>query len=166
MPIEAARIDPAAFQRLFRHHAGGVVVVTLDAGAGPTGFTVTSLSSVSLHPPLVSFAVDQSSSSWPHLSAAETIVVNFLGNDQQDLARRFATSGIDRFAPPVAWTRRSSGEPVLQHARRWLRARVSNLYPAGDHRLVVAEIIEVTIVGHDALVYHGGTFHPIGAVDG
>lgn len=165
MPVEATRIDPPTFQRLFRHHAGGVVVVTLDSGSGPVGFTATSLSSVSLDPPLLSFAIDRASSSWPHLRAAETIVVNFLGHDQQDLARRFATSGIDRFAQPLAWTRRPSGEPVLEHARRWLHARVRDRYPAGDHHLVVAEVLEVQIDGDDALVYHGGTFRPVGASD-
>jgi flavin reductase (DIM6/NTAB) family NADH-FMN oxidoreductase RutF len=166
MPVEATQVDPVTFQRLFRHHPGGVVVVTLDAGSGPIGFTATSLSSVSRNPPLVSFAIDQSSSSWPHLSAANTLVVNFLGHDQRELARRFATSGIDRFGHPVAWSLRPGGEPVLDDARRWLHARVRNLYPAGDHHLVVAEILEVAIAGEDSLVYHGGEFHPIGASDG
>jgi flavin reductase (DIM6/NTAB) family NADH-FMN oxidoreductase RutF len=133
MPLEASLIDPTRFRELFGRHAGGVVVITLDAGAGPAGFTATSLSSVSLHPPLVAFAVSGTSSSWPHLRTAGTIVVNFLGHDHDDLARRFATSGVDRFAAPLEWRRLDGGEPVLGAARRWLRGSVRDRIPVGDH---------------------------------
>jgi hypothetical protein len=31
MPVQAPPVDPANFRELFRHHAGGVVVIGLDA---------------------------------------------------------------------------------------------------------------------------------------
>lgn len=160
-------VDPDAFRATFRHHAGGVVVITLDAGSGPAGFTATSLTSVSAAPPLVSFAIGHNTSSWPHLLGARSVVVNFLSHDQQEIATIFATSDIDRFAPPVKWGRLDSGEPVLTHSRRWLRCRISRRVPVGDHDLVIGEITEIggaATVQPSALVYHGGRFHPVGHV--
>ena len=83
-------LEPTQFRNVFRRHPAGVVVITLDAGHGPIGFTATSLSSLSLEPPLVSFGIDVGTSSWPHLSRASSAVVTFLGGHQEDVARTFA----------------------------------------------------------------------------
>ena len=157
-------VDAASFRALFSRHPGGVVVVTLDSGNGPVGFTATSLTSVSLDPPLATFAIDSNSSSWPHLRQATSLVVNFLQAQQQHLARQFATSGIDRFAG-LAWHRLTSGEPVPDASQRWLRGRLVELHPVGDHHLAVVQIVEVHVPdeAQSALVYHGGSYHDIRA---
>src|SRR5690349_18229045 len=102
MPVDAPStlLDHDRFRALFRHHPAGVAIVTLAAGAGPAGFTATSFTSVSAQPPLATVAIDRGSTSWPHLQNARSLVVNLLGPDGGELARRFATSGIDRFAGP------------------------------------------------------------------
>jgi flavin reductase (DIM6/NTAB) family NADH-FMN oxidoreductase RutF len=170
MPIAMqGAVDGETFRNLFRGHAGGVVVITLDDGTGPAGFTATSLISLSLQPPMVSFAVSRHSSCWPRLRTARSVVVNFLTHDQDDLARTFAAPGIDRFAAPLAWRRLGTGEPVLSQARRWLRGNVRRRIPVGDHDLIVAEITDVYVdsVGdrgpsRSALVYHNGDYHSVG----
>jgi flavin reductase (DIM6/NTAB) family NADH-FMN oxidoreductase RutF len=166
MSASVLPIDAAVFRKLFRQHAGGVVVVSFDAGTGPTGFTATSLTSVSLDPPMATIAISNTSSSWPALRNATSVVVNFLDHDQRVLADRFATSGIDRFAPPTRWHRLETGEPVLDAARRWLRAAVHNRIAVGDHHVVVLELRQVEAADEtgSALVYHGGNYHPIGHV--
>ena len=53
-------MDPLVFRRVMGRFATGVTVVTgLDSDGDPFGFTANSLSSVSLHPPLVSVCVDR-----------------------------------------------------------------------------------------------------------
>ena len=161
VPVDV-RVDRADFRAFFRQHPAGVAVITLnsaDAGAGPVGFTATSFTSVSADPPLATVALDRGSTSWPHLHAARTVVVNLLGADGPELARRFATSGIDRFAAPTRWRRLPTGEPVLDEAAHWLRASVAELVPVGDHELAVL-LIEQIQVGPEApgLVYHDGGF--------
>jgi flavin reductase (DIM6/NTAB) family NADH-FMN oxidoreductase RutF len=164
MSVDAIALDPARFRELFRRHAAGVVVITLDAGAGPAGFTATSFASVSLHPPLAVFAISTTASTWPQVRSASSVVVNLLGSDGADTAIRFATSGIDRFAEPTRWRRLPTGEPVLDEAAHWLRARVTELIPVGDHVLAVVAVDEIS-VGPDvpALAYHRGAYHPVGS---
>src|SRR3954471_15497917 len=103
-------VDAGRFRRVLGRHAAGVVVVT---GPGPTGLTATSLTSVSLDPPLVSFCVDRSSTTWPDLRTAEVFAVNVLGGDQAAIATRFARRGVDRFGPPTRWRPGPYGVPIL-----------------------------------------------------
>jgi flavin reductase (DIM6/NTAB) family NADH-FMN oxidoreductase RutF len=152
-------VDADVYRSVFRRHAAGVVVITADAGHGPVGFTATSLVSVSLLPPLVSFAIATSASSWPAVSTANSLVINFLSADQHAIAGRFATSGIDRFADPTHWSRLASGEPVLDDAPSYLRAQVEHRFAVGDHCLVVARLATYTERReHEPLLYHDGRY--------
>jgi flavin reductase (DIM6/NTAB) family NADH-FMN oxidoreductase RutF len=155
--------DPDSYKQAFRRYPAGVVVITLDSGVGPVGFTATSLTSLSLDPPLVSFGISSNASTWAHLRQASTAVVNFLGAHQEQVARRFATSGIDRFAEPTRWQRLATGEPVLDDVPGWLRTRVESLIPAGDHRIVVAHVVTATLSArHPPLIYHDGHYASVG----
>lgn len=159
--LNGSELLPDLFRSVFRRYAAGVVVVTADAGFGPAGFTATSLASVSLDPPLVSFALSTNASSWRTIGVAESVVVNFLDAEQHTLARTFATSGIDRFAPPTRWSRLAGGEPVLDDAAGILRGRVEHRFPVGDHHLVVARIVDGASRQHRPLVYHAGSYRTV-----
>ncbi|SEG95837.1 NADH-FMN oxidoreductase RutF, flavin reductase (DIM6/NTAB) family [Actinacidiphila yanglinensis] len=158
----ASGIAPERFKQVFRNHPAGVVVVTVDGGSGPAGFTATSLTSLSLDPPLVSFGIGRTTSSWPHVERAETAVVNFLGAEQEAVARRFATSGIDRFAAPTRWRRLERGEPVLEGVAGWLRVGIEQVVPAGDHRIVIARVEESWLDDdRRPLLFHAGGYHAL-----
>ncbi|ADB29312.1 flavin reductase domain protein FMN-binding protein [Kribbella flavida DSM 17836] len=156
---EERPVDTDLFRSVFRRHAAGVVVITADAGHGPAGFTATSLVSVSSLPPLVSFSIATSASSWPTVQAARSLVVNFLDAGQRDLAGRFATSGIDRFAEPTRWSRLRTGEPVLDDAPSYLRALVEHRFAVGANHIVVARLaVHAERRIHDPLLYHDGQY--------
>jgi flavin reductase (DIM6/NTAB) family NADH-FMN oxidoreductase RutF len=148
---------------VLRRHAAGVVIVTAP-GAVPAGFTATSFTSVSLNPPLVLFCVDRSSSCWAAVTAAEHVGVHLLGAGQEPLARRFATSGVDRFAPPTRWGAGRLGIPVLDGVTAVLACRVQARMPAGDHTVVLAGPVagEYDERAAAALVYHMGRYLPTG----
>ena len=158
-----AVLPVADFKQAFRRHAAGVVVITADAERGPVGFTATSLTSLSLDPPLLSFGIAHTSSSWPHLRTARTVVVNFLTSHQEEVARTFATSGIDRFAGGH-WHRLPGGDPVITGSN-WLRAETHRLIEVGDHSLVVARVVDSHVADSSPpLLHHDGTYHTIGQV--
>ncbi|MFD0041995.1 flavin reductase family protein [Streptomyces anulatus] len=162
VPSYAPVYAPDRFKQVFRRYPAGVVVVTADSGRGPVGFTATSLTSLSLDPPLVSYGIGVAASSWPHVEAAASSVVNFLGADQEPLARTFATSGIDRFAAPTAWRRLPEGEPVLDGVAGWLRLETERIVPAGDHRIVIARVTESWLdEGRAPLLFHDGAYHSL-----
>jgi flavin reductase (DIM6/NTAB) family NADH-FMN oxidoreductase RutF len=145
-------------RRLLRRHAATVTVITIATHDRPVGFTATSFTSVSLHPPLVSFCVDRSRSSWPAVRAAEHVMVHLLGAGQAELARTFATSGIDRFTAPVSWRPGPYGLPVLDGALAWLLCRVVRRIAAGDHAIVLAEPLLAEYAEGTPLLYHNGGY--------
>ena len=61
-------VSPTTFKSLFRQHPAGVAVVTLTHEGTRYGFTATSVISVSADPPILTFSIDSSSSSWPALA--------------------------------------------------------------------------------------------------
>lgn len=132
---EAAGISPEHFKSVFRHHPGGVAVITLRTAQGPVGFTATSVISVSADPPVLAFSLAATSSSRAAVESAESVVVNFLGPDQEGVATQFARSGIDRFKD-ISWCPLPTGEPVLRGTAAWIRAEVDNRIPVGDSLLV------------------------------
>ncbi len=154
-------VEPDLFRSLLRHQASTVTVVTAP-GRPPAGFTATSFTSVSLRPPLVSFCLDRGSSSWPAVAAAGYLAVHLLAEGQQELARTFATSGIDRFAAPTAWRSGPHDVPVLDGALAVLICQVVRRVDAGDHTVVLA----APLLGHHLaegtpLLYHQGRYtHP------
>jgi flavin reductase (DIM6/NTAB) family NADH-FMN oxidoreductase RutF len=154
------------FRSVLRHQAASVVVVTAAAHP-PVGFTATSFTSVSLRPPLVSFCVDLGSSSWPTVQRAGYVGVHLLGEGQEETARRFATSGADRFAEPTAWRPGPYGVPLLDGTPAWLIGRVEDRMLAGDHAIVVVSpVFGDQVAGpRRPLVYHMGHYlsvtHPL-----
>ncbi|MEU4390808.1 flavin reductase family protein [Kribbella sp. NPDC023855] len=158
-PTVERAVDADIFRSVFRRYAAGVVVITADAGNGPVGFTATSLVSVSLLPPLVSFSIGTTASSWPTVHKATSVVINFLDAGQHEIAGRFATSGVDRFAAPTRWSRLRTGEPVLDDAPSYLRALVEHRFAVADHHIVVARLAtHAERREHEPLLYHDGRY--------
>ncbi|SEC43540.1 NADH-FMN oxidoreductase RutF, flavin reductase (DIM6/NTAB) family [Streptomyces sp. 2231.1] len=152
--------SPDLLRSTFRRHAAGVAVITASGAAGPVGFTATSLTSVSAEPPLVSFGIGTGASSWPAVAASEHVGVHILGEHQSELAATFARSGADRFGAPTAWREGPEGVPVLDDVLAWLVCRIVARVPAGDHRIVLAEVLGGDPSGAGRpLLYHHGRFN-------
>ncbi|WP_432169791.1 flavin reductase family protein [Streptomyces sp. 1222.5] len=152
--------SPDLLRSTFRRHAAGVAVITASGAAGPVGFTATSLTSVSAEPPLVSFGIGTGASSWPAVATSEHVGIHILGEHQSELAATFARSGADRFGAPTAWREGPEGVPVLDDVLAWLVCRIVARVPAGDHRIVLAEVLGGDPSGAGRpLLYHHGRFN-------
>jgi flavin reductase (DIM6/NTAB) family NADH-FMN oxidoreductase RutF len=154
-----ANDEPGAdlLRRFFRRYSASAAVVTA-MGERPVGFTATSLTSVSLHPPMLSIAVAPESSCWPTLSAATHFGVHLLAADQEPIAERFARRGIDRFAAPTRWRAGPFEVPLLHGVLAWTVCRVAAQVPAGDHIIVLGEPLAVDHREGDPLVHHDGSY--------
>ncbi|MFG2793362.1 flavin reductase family protein [Streptomyces sp. NPDC048419] len=144
---------------VFRQHAAGVAVITAQ-GDEPVGFTATSLNSVSLDPPMISFGIATSNACWPVIAEAHYVGVHLLADHQRQLGATFARSGADRFAPPTIWRHGPGDVPLLDGVLARLVCRVVALVPVAGHRIVVAEVLDSDLGDHGGpLVYQAGQFH-------
>jgi flavin reductase (DIM6/NTAB) family NADH-FMN oxidoreductase RutF len=154
----ARPFDSAKFRQVLGHFTTGVTVVTAAGADGPVGLAVGSFSSVSLEPPLVAFFADRGSQSWPRIEATGAFCVNILGQHQEDVCRRFASKGDDKFAG-VGWKPAGSGSPVLDGVIAWIDCDIESVTDAGDHVCVMGAVRDLD-VGHDGppLVFFRGGY--------
>ncbi|MFE6399001.1 flavin reductase family protein [Streptomyces alboflavus] len=191
---ERAPVDSAEFRRVLGHFATGVTVVTAPATPvgsamatvateapsapstpsapqapptpqGPAGFACQSFASLSLDPPLVSFMVARTSTTWPRIARAGVFCVNILGAGQGDLCRAFAVSGADKFAGVEYDAAPVTGSPRLTGAPAWIDCVVHAVHTGGDHLIVVGRVEALgtggcgdTEGGAAPLLFHRGSF--------
>ncbi|MFJ3574561.1 flavin reductase family protein [Streptomyces rubiginosohelvolus] len=156
---ERLPIAPAEFRRVLGHFASGVTVVTARDADGPTGFACQSFASLSLDPPLVSFMVARTSTTWPRIARAGVFCVNVLGAEQSALCRGFAVSGADKFAGVAYGDAPATGSPLLDSVPAWIDCRVHAVHTGGDHLIVVGrvEALGAEEAG-EPLLFHRGAF--------
>jgi flavin reductase (DIM6/NTAB) family NADH-FMN oxidoreductase RutF len=154
---------PDPFRAAMRHHAKGVVVITAGTDK-PIGFCATSLASVSLEPPIVSFTAGLRSSSWRTLETARHVMVHLLADSQADLASLFGRTDAGKFGPETRWHRDALGLPVLDDALAWLLIAVHSHFPVGDHAVVIGQVIASRYAADGRpLIPHNGEFVPLTA---
>jgi flavin reductase (DIM6/NTAB) family NADH-FMN oxidoreductase RutF len=133
--------DPRAFRHALGRFATGVTVITTrDETGRPVGLTANSFSAVSLDPPLVAWSLGLRSGSLPVFLAALGFAINVLGEEQEELSRRFASPLADRFAG-VAWRDGIGGAPVLGGCLAVFECRTARRIEAGDHWLFLGEVL-------------------------
>ncbi len=168
IPLSAGEVTPDEFKAVFRHHPGGVSLITADAGEGPVALTVSSVFSVSVTPPILVFSVSESSSSTPTIRKTDTVVVHLLNAGEINLAKLGATSGIDRFADTSLWSRLESGEPYFPAAHAWIRGRIVNRMEVGGSTVIAVQALQTSGQKGAAenptnpLVYYNRTWHQLG----
>ncbi|WP_316524180.1 flavin reductase family protein [Kitasatospora brasiliensis] len=147
--------------------AAHVTVVTLqDAVGRPYGFTASSVVSASLDPPLLLLGVSRGSSCIEAISEASEFTVNLLGEGDREVARRFATSGIDRFAHGDCAPWPGHGAPYLPAAMLSARCVKREVIQVGDHDLLVAGLLEVrTGAPTRPLIWFRRDFHTAASAD-
>lgn len=143
-PDERAPVEQAEFRNVLGHFASGVTVITAPDedgdGAGPAGFACQSFSSLSLDPPLVTFLVARTSTTWPRIGRAGVFCANILAAGQGDLCRAFAVSGADKFAG-VEWDPAPvTGSPRLLGSLAWIDCSIHAVHTGGDHLIVVGRV--------------------------
>jgi len=153
-----ASIEARAFRQALGTFTTGVTIVTtVDAEQRDIGVTANSFNSVSLDPPMVLWSLARTSSSFGGFMQAEHFAVHVLANDQDGLASRFATRGIDRFAG-LELQRGADGIPLLQGCAARFQCRVAFRHEAGDHVILVGEVLTFDHGDHEPLVFKSGRY--------
>ncbi|WP_037669938.1 flavin reductase family protein [Streptomyces griseus] len=160
---ERAPVDQGDFRRVLGTFATGVTIVTAPAAegeSGPAGFACQSFTSLSLDPPLVTFMVGRTSTTWPRIARAGVFCVNVLSADQGGLCRAFAVSGADKFAGVPHTPAPVTGSPRLAGALAWIDCTIHAVHTGGDHLIVVGRVNALGAEEGDGapLVFHRGRF--------
>ncbi|MFV0335442.1 MAG: flavin reductase family protein [Tropicimonas sp.] len=136
--------------------ATGVCVVTCRDQTGPMGFTANSFSSVSLDPPLVSWAPAVVSPRHDAFVAAQFFSIHVLQAHQLHICERFAQEA--RNFDGIEWHEGSNGVPRIAGSITRLDCRHFAAHGAGDHTIVLGLVEQVQHTPGAPLVFALGSY--------
>jgi flavin reductase (DIM6/NTAB) family NADH-FMN oxidoreductase RutF len=159
--------DPVPGHFIATRLARTIVVVSAAFGPNCHGMTADSFTLLSQNPLLVMVAVGAGGRTHHLLESATGFGVSVLAEEQAEVATHFASRrrapGIGQFHP-VRWeTAPRSGAPVLTDALAWLDCERRGITPAGDHVLVIGEVVQTRTRAQPGwpLVRYGGRFQAL-----
>ncbi|PYE24674.1 flavin reductase (DIM6/NTAB) family NADH-FMN oxidoreductase RutF [Rhizobium sp. PP-F2F-G20b] len=163
--VDVAGPDAAAFKLSMRHLAGAVCVITVGDGEGRTGFTATSVTSLSAEVPSVIVSLNRTSSSWPVLERSGHFCVNVLAEGQDGVAKAFAGAdgrrGAERYAG-AEWTRLDSGGWALADALTVIDCGLDEALHRHTHAILIGRVRSVQVRPDVApLLYFNGGFRTL-----
>jgi flavin reductase (DIM6/NTAB) family NADH-FMN oxidoreductase RutF len=157
-------VDKASFRYALGHFASGVTIMTIGAGGRLHGMTVSAFASVSLEPPLVLVCVEHSTLMHRLLEEQGAFAVNILGERGEAVSRFFADNA--RLDGPEfregSYRLGVTGSPILLDATSYLEARVYGRHDAGDHTVVVGEVLALEVLNEtDPLIFYRGGYRQL-----
>lgn len=138
--------------------SGVTIVTTVEADGTWRGFTATSFCSVSASPPLVAVCLAKSATCHAAFMEAATLIVNILQSEHSEIAIKFATRGVDKFADEEFAVHAHYGIPVLESAAVKLACRVRDRHDGGDHTVLVGEVEDAKVSPSEPIVYYQRQF--------
>lgn len=138
-------IDTGEFKRALGRYATGVVVVSARAGSHDHAMTANSFTAVSLDPALVLFCVERDARFHDAVIDSGVFGVSVLSSSHRPVATWLATPGRPLVGQleSVPHERGVLGCALISGALSQLEAEVRDVHPAGDHSIVVGEVVHL-----------------------
>ncbi len=155
--------DVDLFRKAMGRFVTGVTVVTTRTRDQDYAMTASAVTSVSLEPLLLLVCVEREARFHDAVVDAGIWGVSVLASRDRPGADWLATRGrplhgqLDRISHHRG---EQTGVALLDGALSTFECRTTAVHPAGDHSIVVGEVVSVTIAAHpgDALLYYRGRY--------
>jgi flavin reductase (DIM6/NTAB) family NADH-FMN oxidoreductase RutF len=150
-------LDNASFRRAMGHFASGVTIMTTTAAGRMHGMTVSAFASQSLNPLLILVSVERSTVMHRLVAESRAFAINILDEHGEGTARYFADNARleGREFREGAYRLGVIGAPLLNEATGYLEATIHSTLEAGDHTIIVGQVVALEILGEAApLIYY------------
>jgi 3-hydroxy-9,10-secoandrosta-1,3,5(10)-triene-9,17-dione monooxygenase reductase component len=156
-------VGPEQFRAVLSRFAAGVTVVTARSGDEIGGMTVSAFSSVAVEPPLVLVCLTVDRPTTTLITESGWYAVNVLAAGQEGISDRFAyVDAAERFAG-VDWEPGPHGLPLLAGTLAQLECRVVDEVAAGDHLVLIGEVVHGAAHDGEPVVYTRGSYRTLEA---
>jgi 3-hydroxy-9,10-secoandrosta-1,3,5(10)-triene-9,17-dione monooxygenase reductase component len=143
----------------------GVTVVTTQLDAQDCGMTCNSFNTVSLEPAMVLWSIRKTSHSHSVFVKSGHYMVNVLAAHQKDLAMRFATGDQNTRFAGLSIERGINQCVRLPEALAWFDCRLAQVVSAGDHDILIGEVIDFGCHAGHGLAYSQRSFGVLAALE-
>ena len=145
-----------------RGAAQQVYAVTARSGDRYAALTATSVTSVSLSPPLMVAAIYRESRNHPILASAEHFIISMLGEGEERVASILAEPADGREKLEKVGYRETEWGPVVAGSIGFLALRRYSICAGGDHDLILGEVVGGEEPTGRPLVYYRRAYTTIG----
>jgi 4-nitrophenol 2-monooxygenase / 4-nitrocatechol 4-monooxygenase, reductase component len=152
-----SELDQNVFRDVIGRFASGVTVISTLRSDADLGTTASAVSSLSMDPPMLLICMNRTSETGQAILEAGRFVVNILGEDQAEIAKRFASKGADKFAG-VEVERGIGGLPRIARALGHLECRVAETATGGTHTVFLSNVERASATEGSPLTYYRGRF--------
>jgi flavin reductase (DIM6/NTAB) family NADH-FMN oxidoreductase RutF/DNA-binding GntR family transcriptional regulator len=157
MTARSPEFDAEVFRHVVGHLPSGVTVVTTRTPDGDFGMTASSVTSLSLSPPMMLACLNKTSATARAVSTAGAFAVNVLGEGHEHLAQQFAVRSDRKFAG-VAVREGVLGVPVLADALAHIECEVVEEVTGGTHAVFLGRVTDARAAEGNPLTYFRGGF--------
>lgn len=147
-------VDSRKLRDAFGKFATGVTIITCDSSDGPICIAANSFSSLSLDPALVMWAVDVKSRRYAYFAEARHFAIHVMAREQQTLMEKAAQNG--SFLKEMPHGLNMEGVPLIDGCLARFECKTSACHPAGDHMIVVGEVLRAEMREGEPLVFSAG----------
>jgi flavin reductase (DIM6/NTAB) family NADH-FMN oxidoreductase RutF len=160
---DVPKLSPSSLREAFGHFPSGVIAIAAEVDGTRVGIAASTFVPVSLDPPLVSFCVQNTSTTWPKLKDLPLLGISVLGEAHDEAVRALAAKTGDRFAG-LRTVSTGGGAVFVEGTSVWLESAIEQLIPAGDHTIVILRVSDITVHADvPPIVFHRSTFRKLGA---
>ncbi len=152
-------MNEEAKKPILRKNPYGLYIIGVKSGDSCHAFTGSWLSQCSLKPPRVMLGVRHGTHSLDLITQGRVFSVNFLAKKDRKVFEQFfkpVPADGDRFGD-VKYSVKKTGAPVLELATHVLECEVKEIFKAGDHSIVVGEVVEAEILRDETPLVMGDT---------
>ena len=146
-------------RKILRQIPYGLYVIGLKDGDSYHAFTGSWLSQCSMKPPRVMLGVRSGTHSLELIKKGKFFSVNFLSKSDKAILERFfkpTPSNGDRFGD-TGYSLKKTGTPILDNALSYLECEIKHIFEAGDHSIVVGEVVHAEVVREGSPLVMGDT---------
>lgn len=158
-------IAPEEFRLAMRKVASPVAVITARTGTTRNGLTATAVCSATADPPTLLVCINRGATAEQLITESGAFAVNFLTEEQPNIARLFSTSKLDpeaRFAEGH-WGTGMTGAPMLANTVASFDCKVVQAVACGTHSIFIGQVAALHSGDGPILMYRDGYFRRLAA---
>lgn len=144
-------MDETAKKNILRKIPYGLYVIGVKDGESHHAFTGSWFSQCSMKPPRVMLGVRHGTHSLELLKQGKVFSVNWVSKEDKKILEQFfkpTPSTGNRFGD-LTYQLKTTGTPILDKALAFLECEVIDIYEAGDHSVVIGEVVNAETRNND-----------------
>lgn len=141
-------MNESAKQSVLRLVPYGLYGVTVHLDGEDHGMLANWVTQAAFEPPMIAMAVENDSKTLSMIRDARAFALSVLDEGQRDLAGKIGRSSA-KVSQKLKGIKTKPGpvykSPILTEALGWLECRLVGTLPAGDHTVVLGEVMEAEV---------------------